>query len=90
MNLEPYDPFLMLAMAISAVMTLFNVFRYKSRGPRAIAMAIAFASLAVEIQLLRSHGALPLIVCFGVIILGSLVADMVFRSNRNMHKDGAR
>ncbi len=43
------------AMAVCAIMAVVNLARFKSRGPAAFAMALAFVTLGVTVWMIREN-----------------------------------
>ena len=89
MNLEPFDRFFLIALAVCLVMAFFNAFRYRTRGARAFVMSMAFVALGVEIQLLRTGATSIPLMLVGSVVFCCLVVDMALRSiQRQSGKDG--
>jgi hypothetical protein len=62
-------------VAICVAMVVFNLFRIKSRGPRAISMAAAFALFAALVVALQSEGSWGVTAGLGVLLFLSLAFD---------------
>lgn len=80
MSLPDLDLYLLCACAVSVALGVFNLLRIRTRGHRALAMAIGNFALGIELLLFRAESPVFIQAGLGVIIFASLAADIAMKS----------
>ena len=73
------DAFFGAATLICSIMIVVWLFRLKSKGVRAVLMALAFAVLGGFAQLVRIGAPMPALIAAAVVTVGLLAADALIR-----------
>ena len=81
------NPFLAAGVVICALMAVVSSLRFKSRGPSAYIMAVAFAVLGAAMLLVYMRAPLPFIILSGVVLVLLLGADFAARASHAARKE---